>query len=92
MAGLLHDIGKVMIPDEILNKPGKLTDSEFDTVRSHPVAGGKILMDSQQVSAMVLDVCLHRHEKVDACGDLMPSPQGRADQSVCQDGRGLRRV
>lgn len=68
MAGLLHDIGKMMIPDDILNKPGKLTDSEFDTVRSHPVAGGKILMDSQQVSAMVLDVCLHHHEKVDGSG------------------------
>ena len=68
MAGLLHDIGKMMIPDDILNKPGKLTDSEFDTVRSHPLAGGKILMDSQQVSAMVLDVCLHHHEKVDGSG------------------------
>lgn len=68
MAGLLHDIGKMMIPDEILNKPGKLTDSEFDTVRSHPEAGGRILMDSQQVSALVLDVCLHHHEKVDGSG------------------------
>lgn len=68
MAGLLHDIGKMMIPDEILNKPGKLTDSEFDTVRSHPVAGGKILMASQQVSDLVLDVCLHHHEKVDGSG------------------------
>ncbi len=68
MAGLLHDIGKMMIPDAILNKPGKLTDGEFTTVRSHPLAGGKILMDSQQVSAMVLDVCLHHHEKVDGSG------------------------
>ena len=68
MAGLLHDIGKMMIPDAILNKPGKLTDGEFTTVRSHPEAGGKILMASQQVSALVLDVCLHHHEKVDGSG------------------------
>lgn len=68
MAGLLHDIGKMMIPDDILNKPGKLTDVEFDTVRGHPEAGTQILRDSQSVSAMVLDVCLHHHEKVDGSG------------------------
>ncbi|MDO9321550.1 MAG: HD-GYP domain-containing protein [Pseudomonas sp.] len=68
MAGLLHDIGKMMIPDAILNKPGKLTDAEFTTVRSHPEAGNSILLDSQNISAMVLDVCLHHHEKVDGSG------------------------
>jgi putative nucleotidyltransferase with HDIG domain len=68
MAGLLHDIGKMMIPDTILNKPGKLTDAEFSTVRSHPEAGNSILLDSQNISAMVLDVCLHHHEKVDGSG------------------------
>ena len=68
MAGLLHDIGKMMIPDVILNKPGKLTDNEFSTVRSHPEAGNKILLGSENISAMVLDVCLHHHEKVDGSG------------------------
>jgi putative nucleotidyltransferase with HDIG domain len=68
LAGLLHDIGKMMIPDAILNKPGKLTDAEFDTVRSHPEAGGRILRESQQISPMVLDVCMHHHEKVDGSG------------------------
>lgn len=68
MAGLLHDIGKMMIPDAILNKPGKLTDSEFTTVRSHPEAGNSILLGSENISAMVLDVCLHHHEKVDGSG------------------------
>lgn len=68
MAGLLHDIGKMMIPDAILNKPGKLTDNEFSTVRSHPEAGNKILLGSENISAMVLDVCLHHHEKVDGSG------------------------
>lgn len=60
--------GKMAIPDEVLNKPGKLTDSEFTIVRSHPEAGGQILRDSGNVSALVLDVCLHHHEKVDGSG------------------------
>jgi len=68
MAGLLHDIGKMRIPAELLNKPGKLSDSEFATVRGHPEAGTRILRDSRQVSARVLDVCLHHHEKVDGSG------------------------
>ena len=68
LAGLLHDVGKMAVPLELLNKPGKLTDAEFDCVRRHPEAGGKILIESKQVSALVLDVCLHHHEKVDGSG------------------------
>ncbi|NQD92637.1 HD-GYP domain-containing protein [Pseudomonas sp. CrR25] len=68
MAGLLHDIGKMRMPPEVLNKPGKLSDSEFATMRGHPQAGVRILLDSQQVSALVLDVCLHHHEKMDGTG------------------------
>lgn len=67
-AGLLHDIGKIGIPLKILNKPGKLTDSEFAVVKSHPEVGAKILIDSYDVSPMVLDVCLHHHEKIDGTG------------------------
>jgi putative nucleotidyltransferase with HDIG domain len=68
LAGLLHDIGKMAIPDAVLNKPGKLTDSEFATVRDHPVAGSHMLLESKQLSALVLDVCLHHHEKMDGSG------------------------
>jgi putative nucleotidyltransferase with HDIG domain len=68
LAGMLHDVGKMAGPAEILNRPGKLTDSEFVTVREHPQAGGKILLAGKQVSAVVLDVCLHHHEKVDGSG------------------------
>ncbi|MEN0039550.1 MAG: HD-GYP domain-containing protein [Cellvibrio sp.] len=67
-AGLLHDIGKVGIPLNVLNKPGKLTDAEFAIVKSHPEVGAKILIESYQVSPLVLDVCLHHHEKVDGTG------------------------
>lgn len=68
LAGLLHDIGKMAVPNEVLNKPGKLTDSEFASVRDHPEAGARMLLASGQVSAEVLDVCLHHHEKVDGSG------------------------
>lgn len=67
-AGLLHDIGKMAIPDSILNKPGKLTDNEFGTMRGHPEKGAQMLLDCGQVSALVLDVCLHHHEKFDGSG------------------------
>ncbi|MEX6502871.1 HD-GYP domain-containing protein [Pseudomonas zhanjiangensis] len=68
MAGLLHDIGKMAVPDRLLNKPDKLSDSEFATMRRHPEAGVNILLESGQVSELVLDVCLHHHEKVDGSG------------------------
>lgn len=68
LAGLLHDLGKIGIPNKILNKPGKLTDEEFNTIKSHPEIGGNILMNNPLVSPMVLDVVLHHHEKVDGSG------------------------
>lgn len=68
MAGLLHDIGITMIPEEVLNKPGRLTDSELEMVKSHPRLGWKILKESHDVDAIVLDVCLHHHERVDGTG------------------------
>lgn len=68
MAGLLHDVGKMMIPLEVLNKPGKLTDAEFDLVKSHPVEGHKMLLEGDSISDISLDVCLHHHEKVDGKG------------------------
>mgnify|MGYP001766397290 CR=1 FL=1 len=68
MAGLLHDLGKAMIPLEVLNKPGKLTDEEFALVKTHPEEGYKLLLDGSGVSEVTKDVCLHHHEKVDGSG------------------------
>jgi putative nucleotidyltransferase with HDIG domain len=68
MAGLLHDVGKMMIPDDILNKPGRLTDEEFTVVKKHPVQGWEILKGSAGVCQMALDVCLHHHERIDGGG------------------------
>jgi putative nucleotidyltransferase with HDIG domain len=68
MAGLLHDLGKAAIPLAVLNKPGKLTDSEFDVVRNHPVEGYDMLREGGNVPDAVLDACLHHHEKIDGSG------------------------
>jgi putative nucleotidyltransferase with HDIG domain len=68
MAGLLHDVGKMMIPGEVLNKPGKLTDEEFNIIKDHPRKGWEILNISQGANAVALDVCLHHHERVDGKG------------------------
>ncbi|MDP1679687.1 MAG: HD-GYP domain-containing protein [Candidatus Nitrotoga sp.] len=68
IAGLLHDIGKVFIPNEVLNKPGKLTDEEFNIVKAHPLKGWGFLKDSNEVNDFILDVCRHHHERVDGMG------------------------
>ncbi len=68
MAGLMHDLGKAMMPIKVLNKPGKLTDDEFNIIKTHPVEGHRLLVKGKTASAIVLDVCLHHHEKVDGSG------------------------
>ncbi|MBU3695627.1 HD-GYP domain-containing protein [Dechloromonas sp.] len=68
MAGLLHDLGKAMIPLDVLNKPGRLTDTEFALVKTHPEEGHKLLLEGKGVSDVTKDVCLHHHEKVDGSG------------------------
>ncbi|MBX3616497.1 HD-GYP domain-containing protein [Nitrosomonas sp.] len=68
VAGLLHDVGKMVIPSEVLDKPGKLTDEEFAIMKSHPRRGWEILKSCYQVKESALDVCLHHHERVDGKG------------------------
>jgi len=68
MAGLLHDVGKVAVPENILNKPGKLTAEEFENVKTHPVRGWEMLKLDPNVNDIVLDVCRHHHERVDGTG------------------------
>jgi HD-GYP domain-containing protein (c-di-GMP phosphodiesterase class II) len=68
LAGLLHDVGKMAIPLEILNKPGKLTVEEFAVVQEHPVAGHRMLLEGGAAGEIALDVCLHHHEKMNGTG------------------------
>ena len=67
LAGLLHDIGKTQIPTEILNKQGKLTDEEFDIIRSHAKAGHKILKDTN-LDLRIKLAALQHHERYDGSG------------------------
>jgi HD-GYP domain-containing protein (c-di-GMP phosphodiesterase class II) len=68
LAGLLHDMGKAFIPNEVLNKPGKLTDEEFAVVKKHPELGHAALLQGSGAGEIALDVCLHHHEKTDGSG------------------------
>lgn len=71
MAGLMLDIGKMMLSDALLNKPGRLTGEEMELVRDHPLRGWDILTRNhnvKNVDEIVLDVCLHHHERMDGQG------------------------
>jgi putative nucleotidyltransferase with HDIG domain len=68
MAGLLHDLGKVAMPLEVLNKPGKLTEDEFLVIKTHPREGFNMLKASRDVDPVALDVVLNHHEKMDGSG------------------------
>ena len=68
MAGLMHDLGKALMPMEVLNKPGKLSEAEFNIIKTHPVKGHRMLLTGRNVDPLVLDVCLHHHEKTDGSG------------------------
>ena len=68
LAGLLHDIGKAGIPLDVLNKPGALTEEEFELVKLHPERGHKLLMQANITDEVAMDVCLHHHEKVNGKG------------------------
>ncbi|TJY41506.1 HD-GYP domain-containing protein [Cohnella pontilimi] len=66
-AGFLHDIGKCRIPDEILNKPGKLSDEEYKEIQKHTLYGYEILKNSSMDEALAL-AAYHHHERMDGQG------------------------
>jgi putative nucleotidyltransferase with HDIG domain len=68
VAGLLHDIGKVRIPLEVLTKPGKLTDEEFKVMRQHPVDGARIIMQSHDDLDLAAEVAYEHHIMLDGGG------------------------
>ena len=65
----MHDIGKIAVPDVVLQKPGRLTDEEFDIIKQHTVDGGRIIQDTfghledDLYSKMAYQVARHHHEK-----------------------------
>ncbi len=80
MGGLLHDVGKVMTPDEILHKPGKLSEEEFAIMREHAMHSRLILRASAGVTDVMVDVAANHHERIDGTG--YPRGLGADDLSV----------
>jgi len=69
LAAPMHDIGKVGVPDQILHKPEKLTESEFEIIKTHSTIGGRILEDSQSpMLKMAHEIALYHHERWDGSG------------------------
>ena len=81
-AALLHDIGKIGVPDSILNKPTRLTDVEFDIIKSHTTTGGEILGERTVIES-ARDVALSHHERYDGKG----YPNGKQGEEISLDGR-----
>ncbi len=81
-AGLVHDIGKMLIPQEILNKPGKLTDSEFIIMKQHVQRGYDFLL-KQGMRPEMLKLVLEHHERHDGSG----YPNGLSDEQISIDGK-----
>jgi HD-GYP domain-containing protein (c-di-GMP phosphodiesterase class II) len=77
MAGVIHDIGKMSIPAEILSKPGKLSDMEFNLIKIHPQSGYNILKDVG-LPYPVAEVVLQHHERLDGSG----YPQGLKNDRI----------
>jgi len=82
LAGLLHDVGKIGIPDEILRKPGHLTDEEFDVMKQHPEVGAFMVGNIPGLTDIVPGV-RHHHEKWDGSG----YPAGLAGEAIPYLGR-----
>lgn len=67
LCGMLHDIGKIAMPDEIIKKPAKLTEEEFSVIKTHPYEGYKILR-KQNIDEHICNAALMHHERCDGSG------------------------
>lgn len=81
-AGLLHDVGKISVPDAILNKPGRLTDDEYAVMRGHPARGEAMIRGIPSLRATLSGIRSH-HERWDGSG----YPDGLAGEAIPLDGR-----
>ncbi|MBL7062415.1 MAG: HD domain-containing protein, partial [Dehalococcoidia bacterium] len=82
VAGIVHDIGKIQIPAEILSKPGRLTELEFSLIKNHPSAGHEILK-SVEFPWPVAQIVLQHHERMDGSG----YPSGMSGNDILLEAR-----
>ena len=82
MMGLLHDVGKIGVPDAVINKPGKLTDEEFEKIKTHPVMGSRILEKIREMPKLSVGARWH-HEHYDGTG----YPDGLSGTDILEEAR-----
>ena len=82
MMGLLHDVGKIGVPDVVINKAGRLTDEEFAKIKKHPFIGGRILKNIQEMPSLAKGARWH-HERYDGRG----YPDGLAGNEIPEESR-----
>jgi HD-GYP domain-containing protein (c-di-GMP phosphodiesterase class II) len=80
---MLHDIGKVMVPDTVLHKPGKLTDDEFKQMKQHVVFSRELLKKTPGIAELTVKVAAQHHERIDGSG----YPEGLHDCDICREGK-----
>jgi putative nucleotidyltransferase with HDIG domain len=68
LAGMYHDVGKARIPEAVLNKPGKLTEAEFNTMKAHPLEGYKVMVNQPDLDPEILRAVVEHHERFDGTG------------------------
>lgn len=78
MGALLHDVGKIMVPSEVILKPGRLTDEEFETMKQHARFGFDILRNLHTVTLLVAHCAFQHHERLDGSG----YPRGLVDYEI----------
>ncbi len=82
LAGFLHDLGKVAVPDAILRKPGRLSGDEYEVIKTHPEVGARLLAN-HPLAGLAQAAVLHHHERIDGAG----YPGGLAGGEIPQDAR-----
>ena len=83
VGALLHDIGKIMVPDNILHKPGKLDDDEFARMKQHVVFSRELLKNTPGIQPLTVDVAAQHHERIDGSG----YPEGLTGCQICREGK-----
>jgi putative nucleotidyltransferase with HDIG domain len=83
LGGLMHDIGKMKVPNEVLNKPGRLTEAEFAVMKSHAALSQELLSGVPGISSLVIQIAGEHHEKVGGGG----YPRGISGEAISQLGR-----